>query len=359
VAERSQVSVKTLVAVGLASVIAVALVMAVVNSTLAITLSSAALLLALALDRAVQALVRRGVRRGIAIVIVTICLVGFVGGLLDAVVPPAIRQGRALVRQIPDYVRNVRQSPTFRKLDQRFNISERVEGTTAEMDTGAILSGATGPVLSALGSLLSFAAAAVTVFFLAMFMLIFGGPLVHAAIARLASDHRDTYESVLDKIYRSIGGYVTGLAAICGINASLTATFLAINHVPFFLPLAILSGLSSTIPYAGPVTAAAFISLLTLVTEGPWRCLASVIYFVIYGQIEGNILGPLIFRRTVEVNPLLVTLSILFLGEIFGITGAVVAVPVVAALQIVVRELLAIRDERRRALVTGTGQPPT
>ncbi len=346
--ERSQITWKTLLTVELGTVAVIGLVVAAVHSTLAITLSSAALLLALVLDRAVQVLVRRGLRRGIAIVIVTACLLGFVGGLIEAVVPPAIVQGKALVNHGPEYVVGIKHSTLFRKLDRRFNISERVQDSTTGMDPGAILTGASKPVLAAVGGVLSFVAAAVTVFFLAMFMLIFGGRLVRAAVEQLAPEPRVTYEKVLDKVYRSVGGYVSGLAIICGINATLTTTFLAINRVPFFLPLAILSGLSSTIPYAGPVAAAIAISLLTLLTEGPWRCLACVIYFAIYGQIEGNILGPLIFRRTVQVNPLLVTLSILFLGEIGGITGAIVAVPVVAALQVVVRELLLIRDEKRR-----------
>ena len=63
-------------------------------------------------------------------------------------------------------------------------------------------------------------------------------------------------------------------------------------------------------------------------------------------MLEGNVLAPLIFRRTVNVNPLVVTLSILFLGEIAGIMGAIIAVPVVATLQIVLREVLRIRRER-------------
>jgi len=66
----------------------------------------------------------------------------------------------------------------------------------------------------------------------------------------------------------------------------------------------------------------------------------------VYGEVEGNVLGPLIFRRTVDVNPLIVTLSILFFGEIAGIAGAVLAVPVVATLQIVVREVLRSRREQ-------------
>src|SRR5213078_1883483 len=100
--------------------------------------------------------------------------------------------------------------------------------------------------------------------------------------------------------------------------------------------------------YAGPFVAGTFISLLALVTGGFWHGVAAVIYFVAYGQIEGNVLGPLVFRRTVHVNPLVVTLSILFFGEIAGIVGAIVAVPVVAALQILLREVLRIRRDQLR-----------
>jgi predicted PurR-regulated permease PerM len=74
--------------------------------------------------------------------------------------------------------------------------------------------------------------------------------------------------------------------------------------------------------------------------------LACLIYFVAYGQIEGNVLGPLVFRRTVHVNPLVVILSVLFLGEMAGIIGAIIAVPVVAALQVIVRELLRVRRQQ-------------
>jgi predicted PurR-regulated permease PerM len=141
---------------------------------------------------------------------------------------------------------------------------------------------------------------------------------------------------------------VGGLTLICSIYSTLTTIFLAINGVPFFLPLGILSGFSSTIPYAGPFIAGAVITLLSLVTDGSWHALACVVYFIAYGQLEGNVLGPLIFRRTVHVNPLVVTLSVLFLGEIGGIVGAIVAVPVVAVLQIIVREVLMIRREQLR-----------
>ena len=135
---------------------------------------------------------------------------------------------------------------------------------------------------------------------------------------------------------------------ICGINAALTTLCLALLRIPFFLPLGILSGFSSTVPYAGPVVVAVVVTTLTLLTGGALKAALVVGYFVLYGQLEGNLLGPYIFRRTVHLDPLVTLLSILLLAEFMGAVGAVLAVPVVAVGQVVLRDLLADRRERSR-----------
>ena len=116
--------------------------------------------------------------------------------------------------------------------------------------------------------------------------------------------------------------------------------------MPFFLPLGILSGTSSLVPYAGPLVVAAAITLFALITGGVWSALAAAIYFVVYGQLEGNVLAPFIYRRTAHVNPLVTLLAVLFLVEFMGVVGAVVAVPVAAAAQIVLAEIVTIRREQ-------------
>ncbi len=341
----SQVTLKTVFTVSFGVLVVLALVMAAIHSLVAITLTSTAVLLAVALDHAVQWLVRRRFPRTAAIGVVTVAVLGLVTGFGFTLIPPAVDQGKALVQQAPAFIHTARQSRAFRRLDQQFHIADRIE--KAEKGLPEMLEGAATPILTALGGLLTLAGALVTIFFLMVFMLIFGGRVIRAALAEARPERRQIYESVVHKIYRSIGGYLSGLTLICTINATLTTTFLAINRVPFFLPLGILSGASSTIPYAGPFVTGTLISLIALVTGGAWHGLASAIYFILYGQLEGNVLSPLIFRRTVHVNPLVVTVSVLFLGEIAGIIGAIVAVPVVAALQIIAREILL---ERRQQL---------
>jgi predicted PurR-regulated permease PerM len=342
--QRSQVTLKTVFTVCFGVLGVLALVEALVNSLVALTLTCAAVLLAVALDHGVQFLVRRRMNRQLAIAVITVGMLGVIVGLAFTLIPPAIEQGKELIQQAPGLLRSARGSRLFARLDNYFHLAHRIKEFEDRLPE--LIEGSATPILTAVGGVLSFIAATVTVFFLTVFMLIFGGRLVRNMLAEARAERRQLYETVLTKIYRSIGGYLGGLMLICTINGTLTTIFLAFNRVPFFLPLGILSGASSTVPYAGPFVMGTVTTLLSLATGGGWHGLASAIYFIAYGQVEGNILSPLIFRRTVHVNPLVVTVSVLFLGEIAGIIGAVIAVPVVAALQIVLREVLRVRREQ-------------
>ncbi len=340
----SQVTLKTVLTVSFGVLLVVAIVDAVGHALLSVTLIGAAVMLAVALDHPVVMLQNRGVNRSLAIAIISISLLGLVVALGFTLIPPAIDQGRQLMHDAPSFLRQARGSSLFRRLDMRFHLAARV--TLAETQLPDMLEGAATPILAALGGLLSALGAAVTVAVLVVFMLIFGGRLIKAMLAEARPEHVATYQGVLGKIYQSIGGYLGGLALICSINATATTSFLAIDRVPFFLPLGIISGMSSMVPYAGPAVAGVGIALIALLTKGLWHGIAAGIYFIAYGQIEGNLLSPLIFKRTVHVNPLVTTLSILVMGEIAGVVGAVVAVPVVATLQIVLREILRMRREQ-------------
>jgi predicted PurR-regulated permease PerM len=344
------VTLKTAFTVGFAALAVVVLAVLVVKTRVALTLTGIAALLALALQHAVARLERAGLRRGLAISVVLFLLVVLMVCLGMLVIPTAITQGEALLAQLPELMRQVRSLRVFHLLSGHFEALAQL-GQGAEAPVPARTPGllTMPPLLRAIGGAVSLAGATLTVFFLVVFMLVFGGGLLRRMLAQVSTEYRARYERVLGKVYHAIGGYLSGLTLICTINATLTTTVLALLGLPFFLPLGIASGFSSMVPYAGPVVAGGFITLLTWVTAGPWQATVVLIYFVIYGQIEGNVIAPLMFRRTVHVNPLLTLMAVLFCAELAGIVGAVVAVPVVATVQIIIRELLQLRQERRAA----------
>jgi putative heme transporter len=353
----SQVSFKTVFTVSFTVLFVVGLIYAISQALVAVALIGAAGLIAISLEHLVRMLVKRGVGRQLAIAIVIAGVTALIAGFALTLIPPAISQGKQLIKDTPGFLRSMRASSLFERLDLRFHIADQIDRLQRELPN--LLEGAASPVFAALGSVLTAIGAAVTIAVLVVFMLIFGRRLLEAALVEARPDRRAVYQEVLHKIYGAIGGYLGGLMLICLCNALCTTTFLAIDGVPFFLPLGILAGASSMVPYAGPLVAGALISVIAFFTKGAWHGVAAAIYFVVYGQIEGNILGPLIFRRTVHVNPLVVTLSILFLGELAGIMGAIVAVPIVATLQIILRELLRIRREQLRLIGELPPENPT
>ena len=192
-----------------------------------------------------------------------------------------------------------------------------------------LASGVLPSVLHAVTGAFSLLGAMLTVAFLTVFMLVFGPGLLQRAWPRRCPTPGPLRARAGQGVQRH-GRLPVRLTFICTINAMLTTTMLAMLGMPFFLPLGILSGFSSLVPYAGPITAGGLITLLTLATGGAWKALAVFIYFLLYGQLEGNVLAPLVFRRTVHVNPLLTLWAVLFFGELAGIIGAVVAVPLMA-----------------------------
>ena len=352
---RLQVTPRTLAMVLFGVLLTWAAVEFVARTLLALTLTATALMIAVALNHGVAALMRRRVPRPWAIAAVVLVAACVMVGLGFTVIPTAVNQGKALVMGLPDIIHKARETRVFHALDDRLHIAKSL--LSFEQHLPQMLEETAAPLLTLLGGVLSAVAAVVTVMVLAIFMLIFGGRLVHEWLKETLPHRRPRYTVIVDKTYASIGGYLMGLGLICFANATCTTAFLSIAGVPFFLPLGIVSGLSSMVPYAGPAVLGTTVILIAFATKGPGLGIATAIYYVVYGQIEGQILSPLVFKRTVHVNPLVVLLSVVFFSELAGIVGAVLAVPTAAALQILIREVLRVRRDRLHLAATRLNSP--
>ncbi|MFB1483582.1 AI-2E family transporter [Corallococcus sp. RDP092CA] len=346
---KSQVSLRTVFTVCFGVLGVMLLVVLVAKTRVALTLTGIAALIALSLEHGVSRLEKRGLKRWLSITLVLLTLFIAVVALGLLVIPNLVEQVDALVTQWPHLWKQVRGTGILRALNQRLQSlgwNERLEEATPALagPLPSLLMSAIGGVVGLLGGI-------ITVFFLVVFMLVFGGGVLRRLLDLARPDHRLRYVRVLRNVYSATGGYLSGITLICAINATLTTTMLAVLGMPFYLPLGVASGFSSLVPYAGPIIAGGIITLLTLATGGLWKALAVFIYFLLYGQLEGNVMAPLVFKRTVHVNPLVTLLAVLFCVELAGIVGAVVAVPVAATVQIIVREVLLFRQERRAAAV--------
>jgi predicted PurR-regulated permease PerM len=165
-------------------------------------------------------------------------------------------------------------------------------------------------------------------------------------LCHLNVETRQSWSKLTTDIYHALGGYVLGQLTIVFIQMLVTSFWLFIMRVPYFLALGVLSGAASLIPFAGATVMGLIVSLLAWGTQGLWTGAATAAYYVAYQQFENHILAPIVYRRTVQMNPLIILLAALFMFDLAGIPGAVLAVPLVASGQIVVQTVLRNRRER-------------
>lgn len=139
--------------------------------------------------------------------------------------------------------------------------------------------------------------------------------------------------------WRTFSAYARGTVFIAFTNAVLVGIGLTILKVPLSIPLALLVFFGTFIPYVGAPVAMFVAALVGLAANGPWSFVAVIVMITIIGQLEGNVLQPMVMSKQVSLHPLVVILSVSIGGVTAGIIGAVVAVPVVSVIWVVIRYL--------------------
>ena len=300
--------------------------------------------LAIALGPAVDLVSRRRVPRGLAILTVYLWLLLtiFIIGLL--LVPPIVEQVERVAQDAPGYIEDIRRNDTLREYDDKYEISHKLEGQAEQLpsrlgDAAGALQAVTVGVFSALVQLLA-------VLTIAFFLLLDGGKIVNFAFAQMSPSTRGRARQLAADVYRSTGRYVAGaltISVLCGVSSFLMLTILG---VPFAVPLSLLMAFLSLIPMVGATVGAVIVGLVTLFHDFPTDTLAWTVFAVAYQQLETNVLQPQVYKRTVNLHPLAVIVALLVGAALLGVLGALVAIPVAAAVQLLLQDVWAYRRQR-------------
>jgi predicted PurR-regulated permease PerM len=297
-----------------------------------------ALFLAVSLDPAVRWLESRRLRRGVAVALIFSVFVLILAAFLLSVIPPLAKQVTELVHNLPDYLASLQQrSARFRDLDQRYDLSSRLEGVVAQLPgrlTGGVL-GLTGQVF---GALIYFLTVVVfTVYFLLDL------PRLRKGVVRVFTvDRRERYAAVVEIMVTKVGDYMIGRLIIAFVGGLIAFIGLELFHVPYPLPMAILIGLLDLIPLIGHPMGAAVGVAVALLTKGLWpTTVLLVVFFLVYQQAENYLIAPRILRHSVDISAVAVLLAALIGATVLGIVGALVAIPIAAAVKVVLVQQIA------------------
>jgi predicted PurR-regulated permease PerM len=317
--------------------------------------------LAIALARPVAFFERRVGRRGLAIAAVYLILLGIPIILGSLLIPPIVRSVSDFANNVPHYVNDVRdyvnKNKTLRHLDKQYDITGKLEKQAGQLPAKA---GEAAGTLASIGStLVSGIFALVTILILTAFLLGSGKDWYDGFIAMQPPDRRDRLRRVLDDSASAISGYVAGAlvqATVAGVTALIV---LAILGVPFAAALALIMGVFDLIPVVGATIGAVIIGIFTVFADFPTSTIVWIVYSVVYQQFENSVIQPQIQKRTVNVNGFIIVVAVLFGSTLFGILGALVAIPIAASIQIAIREWWEYRAEQRAATssVSTAGEP--
>jgi predicted PurR-regulated permease PerM len=297
------------------------------------------ILFSILLSAPVNYLHRRGLSRtwGMLAVLAAFALALYVFGL--AVVPVVETQSAQLVAAFPTLLEEA--IALFNRVQSFFGLGARIsldEGSFPEVGRQLLTGNA---VSTAAGVGLTVATAAslgLVVLIATIYMVIRPEPWVEGFVALFPAGWRQRTREVLFELYHTVQRWFIGQLTAMTFIAVFWAVSLWLIGVPFALLLGIFSGLISFVPYLGATISVVLPLLLALISE-PFTAVYVIIAFVIIQQIEGNILQPILMSRAVDLHPALVVFAILTMGTLFGIVGVFLAVPLVAVVQVLVREL--------------------
>jgi predicted PurR-regulated permease PerM len=328
-----------------------------------------ALFLAAVLNPAVNWLQRRHrlMKRPLAI---ALTYLGVLVGLLFVVgifLPLLVDQINALTKFVTtaanapegptEYIKGLAKQNGLGGLFERF--SDQLKNLRDELgelvrnlfsSTGQIAVGAAG-----------FIAALATVLTLTFFLLVGSERYVNAGVGLFAEAHQPLVRRLLTQSAGAISGYITGnlaISAICGVT---TFVVLLILGMPYAAPLALLVAVLDLIPLVGATLGGALLVIVGLFVE-PWKAVVLLVFVLVYQQVESNLLQPLVYSQAVQLNGLVILIALLVGGQLLGIPGALLAIPVAEIIRIVVTEVLAYRRTSREAnkpAVASSSLPPT
>jgi predicted PurR-regulated permease PerM len=322
------------------ALIAIALLRALQSASQVFVLIIIALFLAMGLNPTVESLQSRKLSRSAAVSVVVFIAIGIIALFALVVIPPVASQGKDLLDSAPQLLDSLRKNVTINQLNNDYGFIDSLEKKFEEwISDGKIVTGAFGGVLGVGRTVLSGAFSALTVLVLTLYFLT-SLPSVTKIFYRLApASRRARISSIGDAIISRVGSFVGSQVLIAAFAALFVFALALALKLPYAAALAMVILFVALIPLIGHFIGGSIVILVAL-TQSPSKALLALILYTAYVQIENFIITPRIMKRALAI-PGLVTIVAALLGtSLLGLIGGVLAVPIAAAILLIVDEVV-------------------
>ncbi|CAN5618476.1 AI-2E family transporter [soil metagenome] len=302
------------------------------------------MLLAIVLGAPVDYLARKGLSRVWATLAVILALFAIIPVSIRIVAPIIVNQVRQLVDDLPGIVDEV--SNLIEEAQDALGLDAVGVGLNPEQLPETVLGYLSSISLTTVANVGSSAATVISLTIVVLLVGIYSvmqpDPLVNGFVSMFPAERRERVREILQKVYSTVQHWLLGQLVDMAILGALSAAALALIGIPFPILLGLITAAMSFVPYVGAVASVVPPVLLAL-TLNPLDAVWVVLAYVIIQQVESDLIYPLVMSRAVELHPAVVIFAIFLMGLLFGVLGFVLAVPLVAALNVLVHELWVAR----------------
>ena len=309
------------------------------------------LFLALALMPVVDALDRSRIPRAALILLVYVLLFVAVAVIGYVVIPSLVNQVGQLSDDAPRYAADLRHNGIFRHYDNRYHISATLVNDTQRLPQ--LLGHLAGPLRDVTVQAFGFIGELLTVLAITFLLLLHGRDYVNLGLS-LTGDRSERYRRVIIEVNRAVAQYVLGNITISVLATIATWIVLSILGVPYALALGFVVGFFDLLPLVGATLGAIVVAVATVTVDFPTATVVWIVFIVVWQRFEDYVVQPLVYGRSLKVNPIVTIVSILAGAALLGILGALLAIPIAAAVQIVLREWWSNRTPQRASAPPAT-----
>lgn len=287
----------------------------------------------------VDYLAHRGLPRGLGILLVLGALTGglWLGG--TAVAPVVESQARGLAEDFPALVNEAKSFANRIQTASGVDLGGVLQPQRLSEAASSVFSGDTFNVVANIGgSIANGLSLALVALIGTIYLVIRPAPLVNGFVSFFPAHRRPRVREILIKLYSTVQRWFLGQLTTMVLIGVLSAIAFSIIGVPFAVLLGIFGGLVAFVPFIGP-TVAVIPALLLALSTSPIQAIWVLVAYLAIQAVESNVIQPIVMSQAVELHPAVVIFGLLIMSTLFGFVGLLLAVPLVAALQVLTREL--------------------
>ena len=327
-------------------VLAITLLRAFASASQVFVLIIISLFLAAGLNPAVLFFEKKKIKRGPAVGIIVAIVLGFIALFGWLAIPPIVDQANLLLHNAPHIVADLKNNHFINSLNNQYGIVDAIQKkVNSSIKDGQLVVGAFGGVIGVGKAVISGTIAGLTILVLTLYFLASLPNVTTVAYRLVPASRRTRVAKLSDAIIYRVGVFVGGQATVAVIAGIFALILAGVLGMPYATALAVLVFICGLIPLIGHLLGVSVVTMVAL-SKSPTTAIIAFVAYVVYVQIENYILMPRIMKRSLSIPGLVTIIAALIGTSLLGLVGGILAVPIAAAILLILDEVVYPRSDK-------------